>query len=626
MTNAPPKANPRLGAALAYAERGWHVLPCHYAFRSTADEPRCSCGRNDCGNIGKHPLTPNGLTNATTDPQVIGGWWRRWPLANVAIATGERSGCFAVDVDPRHGGNKSFADLMDEYGEPPETVEAKTGGGGSHLLFIHPGFKVMNDSMGKRLGPGLDVRGDGGYILVAPSNHASGNCYEWVAMLAPDECQLSVAPDWILSRVKEQPKPQPSDRKFEPTKDETARHWLGKYLAKASHGNRNEVGAKLCQQLRDSGLSQSEAERTMLEYAERVPRGDQPYADREALATTRSIFSRTAREPAKNLSASPQTPPPRPKAPIAKPAEPPTGAAAELEKYLMDFATGRLEVVPWPWTGLSELTCALAPGTVTVVCGEAGVGKTYLILQCLMFWQQRGYEPAVFFIEKNRVVHTHRLLVQLEKDSKLIDLMKLGGRQEEITAAMDRWREVIGDIGRLIFSAPHERVTLDSLLGWIRQQASAGKRIIIIDPITAVSAGESRWTKDDDFMIEAQSIMTAHEASLVLVTHPKQGAGRKAPSTGHDVAGGAAYLRFTDTLLWLHKSKEPKFVKLMTPLGIINSELSLFFQMHKTRNGRGKGREFGFLFCDGMRYAEQGLVIGPADEREVEKEKNDPFA
>jgi hypothetical protein len=152
-----------------------------------------------CGARAKHPITPHGCKDATTDRAVIRSWWRVDPEANLGLATGAISGIFVLDVDPDHGGEGSLASLLGCHGPLPPTVVSLTGGGGKHLLFRHPGgeCKVRN-----LVGfyDGLDVRGDGGYILAPPSVHPSGRRYRW----APGNSgEPAGAPGWLLDIVKE---------------------------------------------------------------------------------------------------------------------------------------------------------------------------------------------------------------------------------------------------------------------------------------------------------------------------------------------------------------------------------------------------------------------------------------
>ena len=163
--------------ALALAAKGFQVFPCHTP-QFTADRVRCSCKKTSCGNVGKHPRTLHGFKDATTDPDQIRKWWEMWPEANLAIATGDP--VVVLDVDPRHGGDESFRDLEQEHGKLPVTVVVKTGGGGWHHWFRPPDGIEIRNSEGV-VGPGLDVRGVGGYALVPPSLHASGSRYTWTS-------------------------------------------------------------------------------------------------------------------------------------------------------------------------------------------------------------------------------------------------------------------------------------------------------------------------------------------------------------------------------------------------------------------------------------------------------------
>jgi Bifunctional DNA primase/polymerase, N-terminal len=161
-----------LKAALSYARRGIPVFPC---------EPG-----------GKRPLTYNGFWDATTDARRIRAWWHRWPAANVGIPTGERSGLLVLDVDPRDGGPESLAALERKTGPLPRTARARTGGGGVHVFFRYPAEQEVRNSAG-RPGPGLDVRGEGGYVVVPPSRTRSA--YEWIDRSPPAEAA------WLLERL-----------------------------------------------------------------------------------------------------------------------------------------------------------------------------------------------------------------------------------------------------------------------------------------------------------------------------------------------------------------------------------------------------------------------------------------
>lgn len=182
-----------LDAALRYAARGWHVLPLH-----TPEASGCSCGKPECSSVGKHPRTKDGLASATTDPETIREWWRRWPSSNVGIRTGAISGLAVLDIDGDDG-KAALLSLQETHGQLPPTQRAWTGRAGAdgkrkgcHYFFAMPGGGLRNSA--GLAGKGLDVRGDGGYVVAAPSKHASGLSYQWIKSDAP----VAEMPEWLV--------------------------------------------------------------------------------------------------------------------------------------------------------------------------------------------------------------------------------------------------------------------------------------------------------------------------------------------------------------------------------------------------------------------------------------------
>jgi putative DNA primase/helicase len=163
--------------ALQYAERGRRVVP---MYPVQADCCGCSKGKN-CTRPGKHPMTKHGVKDATTDPDQIKAWWTDWPKANIGIAPGGNAGILVLDIDPRNDGNKTLGRLEKKLGPLPDTVTALTGGGGRHLVFQHPPFRVRKDNTGKGFGPGIDVLSDGSIMIAPPSLHITGKRYRWLA-------------------------------------------------------------------------------------------------------------------------------------------------------------------------------------------------------------------------------------------------------------------------------------------------------------------------------------------------------------------------------------------------------------------------------------------------------------
>lgn len=186
-----------LRGALWYASRSWRVFPVH----SIRPDGGCTCGDPQCKSPAKHPITRRGVHDATTNKAQIRAWWSRWPWANIGLATGAESGFFVLDVDGDIGSD-SLQDLEAEHGRLPDTIESVTGSGGRHILFHYPDFQVRNSA--STIAPGLDIRGDGGYIVAPRSLHVSGRRYEWEASSRPDEVELAPAPPWLLDLLRKQ--------------------------------------------------------------------------------------------------------------------------------------------------------------------------------------------------------------------------------------------------------------------------------------------------------------------------------------------------------------------------------------------------------------------------------------
>ena len=181
-----------LSAALKYAALGWAVLPLYGLTNG-----RCACGNAACRSPGKHPhrgLVPHGVHDASKDPARIRQWFARVPGANIGIATGAASGFVVLDVDPRNGSDDTLAELERQFGKLPDTATQLTGGGGYHYLFAYDGQRLRSP------GRGLDVKGDGGYIVAEPSVHVSGGSYAWEGSADPTEGHpLAQPPRWMVA-------------------------------------------------------------------------------------------------------------------------------------------------------------------------------------------------------------------------------------------------------------------------------------------------------------------------------------------------------------------------------------------------------------------------------------------
>lgn len=278
--------------ALDYHARGWRVLPLH---EPTAGGCTCRAGR-DCASPGKHPRL-DWPAGQVVDTAQVRGWWRRWPTANVGIVTGAVSDLLVLDVDPGHGGETSL-DLLRRRCGLPETLMARSGSGGTHFYYRHPGVTI-GPSAGK-LGAGLDIRCDRGLIVAPPSAHKSGTPYCWVDVSVP----VAPCPRWLVRALLPPPKRPPQPVVVSGDVSRFARAVLDRAAVKvrqAPEGAKHDVLWRQAFHLGTfvgAGLfDESTAERVLMDAL-----GDRAKSEKAAVATVRRNLGQGRRKPAQVAS------------------------------------------------------------------------------------------------------------------------------------------------------------------------------------------------------------------------------------------------------------------------------------------------------------------------------------
>jgi hypothetical protein len=152
--------------AAEYRARGWRVMPVN----------------------GKTPIYQGWANDDWVCPPFK-------PGENIGIITGKASGLVVLDVDPKNGGVSSLLDIIEEFG-PTGAPQVRTGSGGQHFYYRHPqAYKVPCSA--SRIAPGLDIRGDGGFVVAPPSVHpVTGYKYSWDVPGEPKPM-----PSWLLLKV-----------------------------------------------------------------------------------------------------------------------------------------------------------------------------------------------------------------------------------------------------------------------------------------------------------------------------------------------------------------------------------------------------------------------------------------
>lgn len=311
----------RIDYAKFYSSQGWDAFPCL---------------PND-----KKPMV-KWADVATREENMLIGWFDTTPNANIGIACGARSGIVVLDVDTDHDGYESLRLLQEQHGKLPETPVSKTGTGGEHIFFKHPGIEIHN-SAGK-LGQGLDIRGDGGYVVAPPSRHPNGKYYEWV--IKPSQTPLADMPEWMIELLQEKKAMSEAAPKVE-----------GKIIA----GHRNDYLFKQAGAMRRKDFGEDAIFAALSIYNRE--NCNPPLSDGEVLQIARSV---TRYEPQDK--------------PVIIPALPSAWDVIEqLEAEILERQKNPVDVwgIHYAWKFLSLITGGKQKGELIILAGEPGVGKSW---------------------------------------------------------------------------------------------------------------------------------------------------------------------------------------------------------------------------------------------------------
>lgn len=320
-----------LNAALEYASAGFAVFPVK---------------RSD-----KHPYTQNGLKDATVNESTIRQWWTWWPEANVAIACGRPSGnVFALDIDikPEEGkhGDESVQKWEAKHGDFPETVRQITGSGGMHFFYRLAGIEKYKNTI--EAIPGVDIRGDGAYVIVSPSVYEDGRTYRWdrdVSILDTEE--IAEANESVIALLEL--------NKRDEEKDSRSSSHERLDLSDVQEGRRNDSIFRYAALQRGANVPFDVALTGALELNANF---DKPLSESEVKKSVVSAFKYEPNE-----------------ATIYGPLPEPEPEADELDiKTLDEFEEQEVE---WLIPGY------LPKNQITLVCGTGGTGKTSIWISIL---------------------------------------------------------------------------------------------------------------------------------------------------------------------------------------------------------------------------------------------------
>ncbi len=236
--------------ALSYAADGFAVFPVYEPLITNGNNAssinNCSCGKPECR--GKHPRTANGVLDASTDAETIKRWWTQWPDASIGIATGKKSGIAVVDLDGPEGMASGRSLRL------ASPVTALTGSG-KQLFYSDSSGSIKNSV--KKLAPGVDTRGENGYVVVPPSLHPNGKRYGWETQPLKRSALVPLPPIFthpIATRISGNTLSKPGG-------------WIAEALGGMKIGNIDNTLISILGRMRHDGWTESDALATLAPHA-----------------------------------------------------------------------------------------------------------------------------------------------------------------------------------------------------------------------------------------------------------------------------------------------------------------------------------------------------------------------
>jgi hypothetical protein len=283
-----------------------------------------------------------------------------------------------------------------------------------------------------------------------------------------------------------------------------------------------------------------------------------------------------------------------------------SGPAAEVECHFENIFSGRLRSIETGFSTLDNMIQVL-PNSLTLLAGNPGASKSFVMLQIAARWIEAGIRTAIFELEKDIPFHLTRVLAQKARCSNITNYRWAEANPEIVRKALKEHLKFLDFFGNSIWTCPEKIITQTSVIQWTRLRAENGYQAIIIDPATIADRKDEPHKSDGVFIQELLAIARQYRSAIFLVVHPAKAV--IAFPELMQIAGGAAYSRFCDNALWL-ENHESKASTILTDCGTAEETHNRTLWILKGRDERGTGAKLACNFNgDNLLLYESGLII-----------------
>lgn len=284
-----------------------------------------------------------------------------------------------------------------------------------------------------------------------------------------------------------------------------------------------------------------------------------------------------------------------------------------LNQQMEDEISGERVDYGWPWP-LMGTSKSMTPGSIITFCGTMGHGKSLFLFE--MMWRLffNGISVSSLNLEMSKDFHLRRVLAQMCGNASILNDTWVRKHPDELRAIMTTYKDSLMQLERdKVFQIPrdNERPTRAMLVNWIKEECERGRKILLIDPSTAMYVDkQARNIEEDILFSETVSLMAKYKCIAIFCTHPKTGPKGIPSKPGlFNISGGQCFVRFATSVFWLESFKNEAREDVMRGGLGIAQEYNRAVHWLKTKTGADTTGRVAFKFDYGrLIYNEVGIL------------------